>query len=182
MNLLRRLRFGLLCTLVLTLTCTAAQAVPVYHLRSETAAPYEESAAFVDASPFAADAALLRVDVVNIRQGDCIVLYAGGETMLIDGGLQDRFETVAQYMRDHQLDGFDYVFLTHAHPDHLEVQEELVKAGYRIGRVISPYDENTSFKLWQEYRALLDGAGIPYEQILSGEMSAVCEDVVIMSY
>ncbi|MDD3410066.1 MAG: MBL fold metallo-hydrolase [Eubacteriales bacterium] len=172
--MLRRLGAGLAFVLALMLISSAV-AAPVYHLPSDTAAPFEKTAAFAEASILASESVLLQVDVLDIHQGDCIVLYAAGQTMLIDGGLKDRFAALKQYMSERKLDGFDVVFLTHAHPDHIEVQEEMVKAGYRIGKVIAPYDRNSLNIQWVNYRGLLDKAGIPYEKIASDQTFAFGE-------
>lgn len=151
------------------LPLAAADTLPIYHAPTELAAPYEE-VEVLDEAPFAADAETMRVDYVGIRQGDCIVVRVGGQTMLIDGGEGWRVNTVIKYMEDNGIDGFDVMFLTHAHDDHIEMQEELIRRGYYVGKVISPYTEEESYSLWDPYKLLLKEKNIPFEKIKTGDV------------
>ena len=146
-----------------------ADTLPIYHAPTNLSAPYEKVET-LDAAPFAADAQTMRVDYVGIRQGDCIVVRVGGQTMLIDGGEGWRVNSVIRYMEDNDIDGFDVMFLTHAHDDHLEMQEALIKKGYRVGKVISPYAEEDSYSLWNPYKRLLKEKNIPYETVKTGDV------------
>lgn len=147
----------------------AADTLPIYHAPSGLSAPYE-TVTELNEAPFADDAQTMRVDYVGIRQGDCIVVRVGGQTMLIDGGEGWRVNTVLQYMEENDIDGFDVMFLTHAHDDHLEMQEALIKKGYSVGKVISPYTEEDSYSLWNGYKKLLKQHDIPFETIKTGDV------------
>ena len=159
--MLKRLTAMILCCILL---CSAALAdsLPIYHKKGNNQAPYE-TVQYRDQAPFADDAVLMEVDVLGIRQGDCIIITCGGERMLIDGGEGWRFQYVDAYLKEKGIDSFDYFFLTHAHDDHLEMQEKLIQHGYTVGKVISPYDENDSYTLWNGYKKLLKEKGIPFE-------------------
>ncbi len=165
--MLKKLLSFMLCMLV----CLPALAdgLPIYHQKTSTQAPYEK-VEYLDEAPFAADAALMQVDVLGIRQGDCIIITCGEQRMLIDGGEGWRFSYVDAYLKAHGITGFDYFFLTHAHDDHLEMQEKLIKAGYTVGKVISPYDDGDSYSLWNPYKKQLKAAGIPYEKVQTGDV------------
>ena len=144
--------------------------LPIYHKPDKnTSAPYEKVEE-LDEAPFAADAETMRVDYVGIRQGDCIVIRVGGQTMLVDGGEGWRFPYVESYLKANNIDHFDVMFLTHAHDDHIEMQEKLIKAGYSVGKVISPYGEKDNYSLWNGYKKLLKSKGIPFETIKSGDV------------
>ncbi len=147
----------------------AADTLPIYHAPTSLSAPYEKVQEMKEA-PFAAGAETLRVDYVGIRQGDCIVVRVGGQTMLIDGGEGWRVNNVIKYLEENDIDGFDIMFLTHAHDDHLEMQEELIKKGYYVGKVISPYSEEDDYSLWNGYKKLLKEKGIPFETIKTGDV------------
>lgn len=159
--------FAFLLCFLLTVPAFA-DSLPIYHEKTGNKAPYEE-VEYLDAAPFAEDAELMRVDVLGIRQGDCIVIHAGGETMLIDGGEGWRFPYVEKYLKENNLTGFDYFFLTHAHDDHIEMQEKLIRSGYTVGKVLSPYDESDNYTLWNGYRKLLEKNDIPYEKVNTGD-------------
>lgn len=151
------------------ISMAAADTLPIYHAPTDISAPYEQVEERTEA-PFADDAQTMRVDYVGIRQGDCIVVRVGGMTMLIDGGEGWRVNTVIDYMEANDIDGFDVMVLTHAHDDHLEMQEALIKRGYSVGKVISPYTEEDSYTLWNPYKRLLKEKGIPFETVKTGDV------------
>ncbi len=150
---------------VLLLLPSALGDVPVVFRKESGSAPYED-VTFVDESPFDGDAKLLRVDILGIRQGDCILITCGDERMLVDGGETIRFDFVyEQYFKSHGIDSLDYMFLTHAHDDHLELQQRLLKRGFPVGDFYSPYDDNDTNKLWNGLLQVLRDFGIPFHKV-----------------
>ena len=166
--MLKRLTAMSLCCILLCSTALA-DSLPIYHKKGNNQAPYE-TVQYRDQAPFADDAVLMKVDVLGIRQGDCIIITCGEKRMLVDGGEGWRFQYVDAYLKEKGIDSFDYFFLTHAHDDHLEMQEKLIQHGYRVGKVISPYDENDSYTLWNGYKKLLKEKEIPFEKIATGDV------------
>ena len=166
---MKRFLLVLLC-ISLMIPAALADTLPIYHQPNKSnSAPYE-TVQELSESPIAADAETLRVDYVGIRQGDCIVVRVGGMTMLIDGGEGWRLSSVLKYLEQNDIDGFDIMFLTHAHDDHIEMQEELIKKGYYVGKVISPYTEEDDYSLWNGYKKLLKEKNIPFETIKTGDV------------
>lgn len=160
--------FVVLLLVSLLIPSGLADTLPIYHAPSGLSAPYEKVQE-LNESPLAADAETMRIDYVGIRQGDCIVVRVGGMTMLIDGGEGWRVNNVIKYLEANDIDGFDIMFLTHAHDDHIEMQEELIKKGYYVGKVISPYTEEDNYSLWNGYKKLLKEKNIPFETIKTGD-------------
>lgn len=167
--MLKKLMAALL--LASTLLCAAqAESLPIYFKKNENnSAPYEK-VQYVEEAPFDADAALLTVDVLGIRQGDCIIITCGGQHMLVDGGEAQRYTAVNKYLQKYGIDHFDYFFLTHAHDDHLEMQERLLKKGYTVDQFLSPYDESDSYSLWNPYKKQLADAGVPITKVVTGDV------------
>lgn len=165
--MMRKLCALMLCLALLT-GAAMADSLPIYHQKGKTQAPYE-TVNYLAEPPFDPDAALLTVDVVGIRQGDCIIITCGGERMLVDGGEGWRFPYVDAYLKQYGIERFDCFFLTHAHDDHLEMQEKLIAAGYPVGKVLSPYDDSDSYTLWNPYKKQLKAAGIPFEKVVTGD-------------
>ena len=158
--------------LCLCLLCGTAlgDSLPIYFQKSEgSSAPYER-VNYLEEAPFDAGAELLAVDVLGIRQGDCIIITCGGRRMLVDGGEAQRYAAVNKYLKKYDIEHFDYFFLTHAHDDHLEMQETLLKNGYTVDRFISPYDESDSYSLWNPYKKQLAAAGIPIQKVVTGDV------------
>lgn len=165
--------FAFLLCLALLGAAALADSLPIYHQPGESGnlAPYE-TVECREEPPFAEGAELLNVDVLGIRQGDCIVITCGGERMLVDGGENQavRNRVVDAYLQANGIDYFDYFFLTHAHDDHLEMQQRLIKKGIGVGKVISPYDDEDSYTLWNPYKRQLKAAGIPFEKVVTGDV------------
>lgn len=85
----------------------------------------------------------LRVTMLDVGQGDSILLQLpGGENVLIDGGSTSR-QAVGQYviapaLRYYGIAEIDYVVATHMDADHISGIEELFAMGYPIRRVLLP--------------------------------------------
>ncbi|MBQ7455646.1 MAG: hypothetical protein IJS53_04315 [Clostridia bacterium] len=161
----------LTAALLIALLCRTALAdnLPVYHQPSGKKVPYEE-VEWLDEAPFDPDAELLYVDILGIRQGDCIIITCGGQRMLVDGGENWRYPNVRAYLQLHGIEHFDYFFLTHAHDDHIEMQQRFITMGYLTDMVISPYDMSDSYSLWDDYKEQLTRAGIPFTKIQTGDV------------
>lgn len=165
---MKRVYIVLLC-ISLFIPVALADTLPIYHKPDKsTSAPYEKVEELAEA-PFAEGVETMRVDYVGIRQGDCIVISVGGQTMLIDGGEGWRLSYVKKYLEANNIDHFDVMFLTHAHDDHIEIQEELIKDGFSVGKVISPYSDDDSYQLWNSFKKLLKEYDIPYETYGDGD-------------
>lgn len=61
----------------------------------------------------------LRVEFVDVGQGDCILVSCGGENMLIDAGENDRGVQVAKQIKSEGIKELKYVIGTHPHSDHI---------------------------------------------------------------
>lgn len=85
----------------------------------------------------------LRVTMLDVGQGDSILLQlSGGENVLIDGGSTSR-QAVGQYviapaLRYYGIAEIDYVVATHMDADHISGIEELFAMGYPVRRVLLP--------------------------------------------
>ena len=166
-------RLAMLTVLCLFLAGSAlADSLPIWHRpgNGSNAAPYETVQTTEDA-PFEEGAELLQVDILGIRQGDCIVITCGGKRMLVDGGENEpaRRQVVDAYLEKNGITYFDYFFLTHAHDDHLEMQQRLIRRGVTAGELVSPYSEEDSYTLWNDYKRQLKEAGIPLHKIVTGD-------------
>ena len=75
----------------------------------------------------------LVVRVLDVGQGDAILIQNGGSTVIVDGGPERR--PYARWLEElHVPDTIDAVILTHAHGDHFTGLRELFRS--RNGRVI----------------------------------------------
>ncbi len=61
----------------------------------------------------------LQVHVIDVGQGDSILVVADGETLLIDAGESSAAEDINAYLDKYDIDGLDYAAATHLHADHI---------------------------------------------------------------
>ena len=79
----------------------------------------------------------LSVHVLDVGQGDAIVIRGpDGKTALIDAGDNRRGKVVLEYLRSAGITKLDYLFVTHAHADHIGGADEIV-AAVPIGAAIT---------------------------------------------
>jgi competence protein ComEC len=161
----------LLLLIVLTLIFPAAAlagVLSVYHAPSRSKAPFVE-APKLEQFPFAEDAELLRVDFINIKIGDAILLRCGGESMLVDGGTSDKLSWLEFFFESQGITGFTYYMNTHSHDDHLNAAIRLVQKGYPAAAFLSKYSRETRLPEIVKLMSALDKRGIPHHQLLPGD-------------
>jgi competence protein ComEC len=61
----------------------------------------------------------LTLHVIDVGQGDSLLLTCGTHDMLIDAGEIDKGEVVEKYVKSQGVSSFDYVVATHPHADHI---------------------------------------------------------------
>ena len=80
----------------------------------------------------------LRVSVIDVGQGDSILLQLpGGQTMLVDGGTRPAGPKVVAYLRQCGVKRIDYLIATHPHEDHIGGLLDVLPA-FAIGKVFMP--------------------------------------------
>lgn len=77
---------------------------------------------------------LLSIDVLDIGQGDSILVRSSGKTMLIDTGDIDGKDVIIPYLRNLGIQKLDFVFFTHPHKDHIGSGSDVIKS-FNIGKV-----------------------------------------------
>ena len=115
---------------------------------------------------------LLRITVFRTGEGDCMLLEAGGEAMMIDGGPYKYREKLRDALKDRAIDRLKYMFSTHPHDDHIEGLRMLVTYGLAVDEFVSvfPKDQKDPEGNQKKCVKALDAAGVPYRQIASGDV------------
>lgn len=110
---------------------------------------------------------LLRLDVIHVGYGDCLLLRGpGGETAMVDGGPRDASEQIAGFLRQQGVERLDLLVLTHPHPDHVDGLLDIIDQ-LEIGRILESglvYEES----LHAELLHLAASRGIPVHRLTPG--------------
>lgn len=93
----------------------------------------------------------LKVNFIDVGQGDSTLIEKDGHFMLIDAGEKDQGEKVVSYLKDQGVKTLDYVVATHPHSDHIGGMEAVIEA-FDVEKVIMPEKEHTT----KTYENLLD--------------------------
>lgn len=119
-------------------------------------------------APSASDA--LRVHIVDVGQGDGILIQApDGTTVVIDGGYEDA--GMAEYLRSQGITRIDALIASHPHADHIGGQIPILKQMSVGGVWASGASHTTSiYEAWLD--AIIAGA-IPYHEVATGDTITV---------
>ena len=160
-----------LCSLLIALMLLAlpAMAEPVvFHAPKKGAMQYD--APIMQEYPFKDTDDLLVVDIINIGTGDGILVRAGGEAMLIDGGIAGSAKALKRFLKAQNVAYCDYFFNTHPHGDHILAQRQLLIEDYLPGIFLSMYPMDYKFPEHQDTVAQITKKGVPYRQVFSGDV------------
>ncbi len=116
----------------------------------------------------------LKVNFINVGQGDCILIEAPNKiNILIDGGgtPQSAFDVgskiVIPYLRRKGINEIDLLILTHPHLDHLEGLLPVLKE-FKVGMVLDS-GLLCDISAYKEFISLIQKKGIPYHKAKAGD-------------
>lgn len=108
----------------------------------------------------------IEIHYLDVGQGDCAIIVADGEAMIIDGGSSSKSDKVFSYIRNTlNLESIKYMVATHPHEDHIGGLAGALIA-VPVDLILSPVSEWDS----KEFRSLIKYADmresaleIPYD-------------------
>ncbi|MBQ7614003.1 MAG: ComEC/Rec2 family competence protein [Butyrivibrio sp.] len=120
----------------------------------------------------------LEIDMIDVGQGDGIVISCEGKNMLIDGGSTSKNNVgkyqIIPFLKYKGIGTLDAVVMTHEDKDHisgiLEIMDDMEKGGISIAQLILP--EVSEVSRGDSYRGIEERArrlGIPISYINTGE-------------
>lgn len=77
------------------------------------------------------------IQVLDVGQGDCTLIYSNGYSALIDTGTYDSSAEVCETLMDYGIKEIDVVIITHLHSDHLGGAERITEL-FTVKNVILP--------------------------------------------
>jgi competence protein ComEC len=91
--------------------------------------PLSSSQSSIDNSPTTHTEAIdMEVSVIDVGQGDAILIMSEGQSLLIDAGTRYSGDEVVAYLREQRVDAIDYIVATHGDADHIGGMAEVLKA------------------------------------------------------
>jgi competence protein ComEC len=101
---------------------------------------------------------VVTVDVLDIGQGDAILVQGGGQFVLIDAG--DRGATTVQQLQQLGITRLDLVVGTHPHADHIGEMPDVLRT-FEVGAYLDNGLPHTT-ATYADTMALLEAKGIPH--------------------
>lgn len=123
---------------------------------------------------------ILRLTVFKTGESDCMLLEAGGESMMIDGGANKWREDLRGALESRGISHFKYLVNTHPHDDHVDGLWRIMQFGFTADEFISPFREGFSNDLHARTVKQAAKSGIPFRQIFDGEQLTLGDAVITM--
>lgn len=116
----------------------------------------------------------MAVHFIDVGQGDCIYISAGGKSMLIDCGEASESGLVSGYLDDIGVRRLDYVVATHPHSDHMGGMSYIIES-YDIGEVIMPYLDDSDIPTTRYFEKFVDACAEKDLGVTDAEVGRVIE-------
>ena len=112
-----------------------------------------------------------QVAVIDVGQGDSILVEADGHFMLIDAGDNGGGEKAAAYLDERHVTALDYVVATHLHADHIGGMPAVLE-GRTVQKIIEPPCPEKflpTSKTYERYLDAVEASGAAYSTAEAGD-------------
>lgn len=90
----------------------------------------------------------LKIDFIDVGQGDSILVRQNGHNMLIDTGTNASTEDLISYLNKNNIKTIDYLVLTHPHEDHIGGADAVIRK-FKVNNIYMP-KVSTSTKTFRD--------------------------------
>ena len=117
----------------------------------------------------------LTVKVLDIGQGDAILIRIADQTVLVDTGDINTRDKMVAYIKKEGITTIDKVIITHPHADHLGGMPGIVE-NFKVGQI---YDsgQTATTALYKQYLSLVNKKNIPFSVVKAGSEVVISGDV-----
>lgn len=109
----------------------------------------------------------LTVSFVDVGQADCTLIENAGKYALIDAGNNEDGPLLVKYFESLGIKGFEYVFATHAHEDHIGGMDDIIN-NFKIKNFYMP-DAITTTKTFEDVLTALENNKVTFKTPTTGE-------------
>ena len=119
--------------------------------------------------------ARLAIKVLDIGQGDAILIRADGQSVLVDTGDIGQRDKLVALLKKENLTTIDKVIITHPHADHLGGMPGVLD-NFKIGKI---YDsgKTATTSLYKQYLTGVSKKGIPFEIAVPGSEIVISKEI-----
>lgn len=103
----------------------------------------------------------MNVTFLDVGQGDCTLIQAADQTMLIDAGKKGKSDEIITYLENQDIDFLDYFVLTHPDSDHIGGAADVINA-IDVGAILLPAIEHDT-QIYEHLTATIKKHAIPIE-------------------
>jgi competence protein ComEC len=109
----------------------------------------------------------LTAHILDVGQGDSILIQFKGKNILIDGGERDMGPRVQLYLLDYGVSKIDLLVATHPHSDHIGGLLNVIDK-FQVSKVLDSGQPHTS-KTYEDFLTRIDQKDIPYQVAEAGQ-------------
>jgi len=117
----------------------------------------------------------LMVKVLDIGQGDAILIRAAGQTVLVDTGDIDNRDKMVAYIKKEGITTIDKVIITHPHADHLGGMPGILE-NFKVGQIYDSGKTGTT-ALYRQYLSLVKKKNIPFSVVTAGNEIIITNEI-----
>jgi len=117
----------------------------------------------------------LQVKVLDIGQGDAILIRGGGQTVLVDTGDIETRDKLVAYIKKEGITAIDTVIITHPHADHLGGMLGVLE-NFKVKQI---YDsgQTATTALYRKYLSEVQKQKIPFNLVTAGEEISITNEI-----
>lgn len=97
----------------------------------------------IDSSKDASNENVMKVNYIDVGQGDSILVQVNGKNLLIDAGPNSSTDKLVSYLNKQNIKKLDFVVATHPHEDHIGAMDTIINK-YNIGEFYAPKKTTTT--------------------------------------
>ena len=109
----------------------------------------------------------LTIKVLDVGQGDAILIRHQNQTLLVDTGDIPTRGKLVGYLKKEGITTLDKVIITHPHADHLGGMPGILDA-FKVGQIYST-DQTATTALYKQFLTTVKKKSIPFKTVTAGE-------------